>query len=84
MNASANCNASRPRDVDRRFLRFQKKLAGTADAEATATYAEANDRDADFYAFTRSLESYEKTMDSTTTFILATDSEFLTYLEKSR
>ena len=84
---AARISGERERELQRitsEAFRTAEELRGTADAEATATYAEAYDRDADFYAFTRSLESYEKTMDSTTTFILATDSEFLTYLEKSR
>ena len=65
-------------------FRSAEELRGTADAEATSTYAEAYDRDADFYAFTRSLEAYEKAMDPGTMFILGTDSEFLKFLEKPR
>ncbi len=84
---AARISGERERELQRitsEAFRTAEELRGTADAEATETYAEAYNRDADFYAFTRSLESYEKTMDPSTIFILATDSEFLTYLEKSR
>ncbi len=64
--------------------RTAQGLRGEADAEATAVYAEAYGRDADFYAFTRSLETYEKTMDPSTIFILGVESELLQYLEKPR
>ena len=39
-------------------------------------------RDAEFYAFTKSLETYELTMDPSTIFILGTDSELLRFLEQ--
>jgi membrane protease subunit HflC len=61
-----------------------EELRGTADAAATDVYAAAYGRDADFYAFTRSLETYEKVMDSGTTIIMGTDSELLRYLERPR
>ncbi len=50
--------------------REAEALRGEADAEATRVYTEAYNRDADFYAFTKSLETYEATMDPSTVFIL--------------
>ncbi len=64
--------------------RIAEELRGKADATATAVYAEAYNRDADFYAFTKSMETYEQTMDGETVFILDTDSEFLRFLDSSR
>ena len=55
-----------------------------ADAEATDIYAEAYGRDPDFYAFTKSLETYEQVIDSGTTVIMGTDSELLKYVEQTR
>ena len=55
-----------------------------ADAEATRIYADSYSRDPGFYAFTKSLETYEQTMDPNTYFILGTDSELLQYLESTR
>ena len=65
-------------------FRIAEELRGEADAKATAIYATAYGRDASFYAFTKSLETYERTMDPNTVFILGTDSEFLRFLETPR
>ena len=64
--------------------RIAEELRGTADATASGIYAEAYNRDADFYAFTKSMETYEQTMDGQTLFILGTDSELLRFLDSSR
>jgi membrane protease subunit HflC len=64
--------------------RGSEGLRGEADGEATGIYAAAYDRDADFYAFTKSLETYEHTMDERTVFILGTDSELLRFLKRPR
>jgi membrane protease subunit HflC len=64
--------------------RVAEELRGEADATATGVYAEAYDRDADFYAFTKSMETYEQTMDGETLFILGTDSELLRFLDRTR
>ena len=64
--------------------RAAEELRGVADGEATAVYGDAYNADPDFYAFTKSMETYEATMDSTTMFILGTDNELLKYLEQPR
>ena len=64
--------------------RIAEELRGKADATATAVYAEAYNRDADFYAFTKSMETYEQTMDGETVFILDTDSDLLRFLDSTR
>ena len=84
---SARIRGERERELKRiqsEAYRTAQELRGKADAEATSIYAEAYGRDEDFYAFTRSLEAYEKTLDSSTIFILGTDSELLKYLEQPR
>jgi membrane protease subunit HflC len=84
---AARIQGERERELQRiqsDAFRTAEELRGKADAEATDIYAEAYGRDADFYAFTRSLESYEKVIDPSTVFILATDSEFLKYLGRTR
>ena len=84
---AARIQGERERELQRiqsDAFRTAEELRGKADAEATGIYAEAYGRDADFYAFTRSLESYEKVMDPSTIFILATDSEFLKYIGRTR
>ena len=81
---SARIQGERQRDLARiqsEAFRVAEELRGDADAEATSIYAEAYGRDEAFYAFTKSLETYERTMDPSTFFILGTDSEFLRFLE---
>jgi membrane protease subunit HflC len=84
---AARIQGERERDLQRiqsEAFRTAEELRGKADAQATDVYAAAYNRDADFYAFTRALESYEKIMDQDTMFILGTDSELLKYLERPR
>ena len=58
-------------------------LRGEGDAEAARIYAEAYQIDAEFYAFTRSLEAYRKTIGENTTMVLPPDHEFFRYLDPS-
>ena len=84
---SARIGGERERDlaqIQSEAYRIAQELRGEADAEATSIYAQAYNRDPDFYAFTKSLETYEITMDPSTLFILGTDSELLKYLEQPR
>ena len=84
---SARIQGERERElaqIQSEAYREAEELRGKADAEATSVYAEAYNLDADFYAFTKSLETYEQTMDQETFFILGTDSELLRYLEQTR
>ncbi len=55
-------------------------LRGQGDAEATAIYAAAYQKDPDFYAFVRSLEAYRKTLGSETTLVLTPGSGFFRVL----
>ena len=64
--------------------REAEELRGVADGVATAVYGDAYNSDPDFYAFTKSMETYEATMDSSTMFILGTNNELLKYLEQPR
>jgi membrane protease subunit HflC len=84
---AARIMGERQRDLQRiqsEAYKAAQELRGKADAEATAIYAEAYGRDADFYAFLKSLETYEKVMDPKTYFVLGTDSDLLKYLRTPR
>ncbi len=59
-------------------------LRGNGDASAVTIYAEAYERDQDFYAFIRTLEAYKQSLKNNTTVILPPDSQFLRYLKESR
>ncbi len=60
--------------------RTAQEVKGKADAEAINIYAEAYNKDPDFYAFVKTLEGYKKTMRKDTTLILSTENEFYKYL----
>jgi modulator of FtsH protease HflC len=80
---AARIQGERQRDLQRiqsEAYRSAQELRGKADAEATAIYAEAYGRDAEFYAFVKSLETYERVVDAKTFFVLGNDSELLKYL----
>ncbi len=60
--------------------RDAEKLKGEGDAAAIKIYAEAFEKDPEFYSFVRTLEVYEKALDKGTTIVLPSDSEFFRYL----
>jgi len=63
------------------YLKSQE-IIGKADAEAMDIYAKAYSQDADFYNYYKTLETYKKTLDPTTLFILSTDNKFLKFIEE--
>ena len=63
------------------YLKSQA-IIGKADAEAMDIYARAYSQDADFYNYYKTLETYKKTLDPTTLFILSTDNKFLKFIEE--
>ena len=81
---AARIRGERERELKRiqsEAYRTAQELQGVADAEATGTYAEAHNLDAEFYAFMKSLETLEITADPSSTLILSTDTELLEYLK---
>ena len=61
--------------------RMAEVARGEADAERNGIYAEAFGRDPEFFAFTRSLTSYERSLQSgNSSIVMQPDSEFFTYL----
>jgi membrane protease subunit HflC len=55
-------------------------IRGRAEADATRIYNEVYSTDPEFYAFYRSLESYEKSLGKEATLILQTSADYLRYL----
>jgi len=84
---AARISGERERDLQRiqsEAYRTAQETRGKADAQATRIYAEAHNRDAAFYAFTKSMEAYEASVDAKTILILTTSGELLKYLERPR
>lgn len=64
-----------------------EQIKGKADAKAAAIYASAYDRSGssrELYAFLKSMETFEKTFDTTTSVILSTNSELYKYLKSMK
>lgn len=64
--------------------RKSQEIKGEAEAESTRIYAQAYNSDPEFYAFMKTLETYEETISPDTTLFLTTDSELLQLLDSSR
>ncbi|MFP4354654.1 MAG: protease modulator HflC [Phycisphaerae bacterium] len=58
-------------------------IRGQADAEATGIYSSAYNQEPDFYAFLRTLESYEKTLDSKTILMMSAESDYFRFLKRT-
>ncbi|MBN2396843.1 MAG: protease modulator HflC, partial [Deltaproteobacteria bacterium] len=55
-------------------------LKGEGDAKAVRIYADAYQKDLDFYEFIRSLEAYKKALKEGTKLVINADSEFLRFM----
>ncbi len=62
--------------------REAEEIKGQADAEAAKIYADAYNQDPEFYAFTKSLESYKTAVSQNTNLVISSDSEFYKFLQK--
>ena len=60
-------------------------LRGKGESEAVNIYADAFEKDPDFYSFYRSMQAYGKVLgEDGTTMILSPDSEFLEFFNNSK
>jgi membrane protease subunit HflC len=60
-----------------------QEIRGNADAEATRVYGDAYNRDPEFYAFSRTLESYKEAQNVNSVLILTTDGDYYRYLKEA-
>ena len=84
---TARIDGERERELQRiqsEAYREAEEIRGQADGEATRIYAAAYNRDANFYAFIKSLETYELTADPSSILILTTDSELLRFVKSKQ
>ena len=75
------------REIESTAYRKVQELKGEADAEATRIYAEAFNKTpqaAEFYAFMKTMETYQKIMTGGTSLILSTDSDMFRLLKNAR
>lgn len=57
-------------------------LKGNADAQAIKIYADAYNKDPEFYSFIKTLDTYKITMNKDTTLIMSMDGEYFKYLKE--
>ncbi|MCK5581338.1 MAG: protease modulator HflC [Candidatus Omnitrophica bacterium] len=69
------------KEIQSEAYRKAQEIKGKADATAIKIYADAYNKDPDFYAFIKTLETYKETMTKDTSLILSTDNEFYQFLE---
>tara|TARA_R110001583_G_scaffold46761_3_gene146511 strand:+ start:4833 stop:5813 length:981 start_codon:yes stop_codon:yes gene_type:complete len=87
---AARIHGNRERDLNKiqsEAYRKVEEIRGLADAKATKIYADAYNQNAQsvaFYAFTRSLQTYELAISENTTLLLSTDSELFQYLQHTQ
>lgn len=71
------------KEISSEAYRKVLEIRGAADADAAAIYAEAYNKDKEFYTFTRTLESYKKAIQKNGRLIISTDSDYYRYLKKA-
>ncbi|MGH7490965.1 MAG: protease modulator HflC [bacterium] len=82
----AKIEGQREKELQRITSEAYKKaqqLKGESDAKAAKIYAEAYNRDPEFYSFLQTLETYRSTLSNNSTLFLKTDADFLKYLRES-
>jgi len=62
----------------------EQKIRGDGDGLSIKIYADAFNRDREFYTFMRSMQAYKNSLQTGTTILLSEESDFLKYLNKSR
>ncbi len=84
---ASRINGEKERELKRiqsEAFKKAQEIHGEADAEATRIYNESYNKNAQtrsFYAFMKTLETYETTVDSGTTLILGTEGDFYNFLQ---
>lgn len=83
---ASRINGQKERDlklIQSEAFRQAEEIMGAADAKAAAIYAGAYDKSTasrSLYSFVKSMETFERTFDSTTTVVLSTKSELYKFL----
>jgi membrane protease subunit HflC len=71
------------RQIRSMAYRKVQEIQGRGDAQATLIYGQAYNRDPEFYAFLRTLESYREGEHDNSILVLTTDSDFYKYLKNA-
>lgn len=71
-------------EITSKAIREAMEIKGAADADAAKIYADAYNKDPEFYAFWKTLEAYASTIGKNTSLILASDSEFYRFIQSTK
>lgn len=72
-------------EIESEAYKQVQEIQGAADAQATEIYAQAYNQNEDsiaFYAFIKTMETYEEMLDQNSTLILSTDSDLFKFLKR--
>ena len=61
--------------------RKAQEIKGKADAQATVIYAEAYNKDPEFYSFIKTLDTYKNSLAKNSTLVINTDNNYFKYLK---
>lgn len=64
--------------------KLAQEIKGKGDAESIKIYADAYNKDPEFYAFIKTLDTYKNTIDSNTTIIFGSDNDYLEYFNTQK
>lgn len=70
--------------IEAEAYRDAERTKGEGDAQAAKIYADAYQKDPEFYAFTRSLKAYTETFKQNDVILLKPDSDFFRYMKDSK
>ena len=71
------------REIRSTAYRSAQEIRGKADAEATRVYGAAYGKDPEFYAFSRTLETWKEGQSKKSVLIMTTDSDYYQYLKRA-
>ncbi len=69
--------------IESQAYKQAQEIIGRADAEAIKIYADAYNRDPEFYDFLKTMDTYKETMDDKNTLIMTTDSDYYKFIKTS-
>jgi len=72
------------KEIRSQAYKTAEEIKGKADAKAIAIYADAYNRDPEFYSFIKTLDTYRNTLDSDTMVIFSPDNEYLQYFNQTK
>ena len=72
------------KEITSKANREAMEIKGKADADAARIYADAYNKDAEFYGFWKTLEAYANSVGKNTRLIISSDAEFYKFIESSK